>query len=841
MQESKEPQNKFEGCQRISSSSSTLFGGASFEEPRCGTSQGKEEDAFACNNGDHGSSITNVQEDDFVLPELLPSFEMYENLLSNIPQSSFDTYFPENPPFYEVASGNQSIPSEGESGNDMRILTGDIVGPDNHEVTVDGRRFASGPAVSQIRNYDDTKDIPVENIYALPRIKTPIATELYVTKTAPKFGQLPKHESMLREYTSGDIIHGYFTVENKSTKPIKFDMFYLTLEGTTSSKTQSPFGIQKTTKRILRMVDMAASWSYNHEDVNTGEDLCGFFDSIDKTSFGLPNSRILNPGDKRKKFFTFKIPNQLLDVTCKHGHFSHSLLPPTLGFDRPSSSHPELSTLKFSESLGYGRLSERGSSLWLNDSSSGSLINYSINAMIVGKDVASGRVCLMSEKKYSIRIVPFGFQNNPISREKCLKDLEDFDIEIANRLGMIEKVFSKIERAIPIHKEDIQEANRSDQLSPPRGKYEWNAVAGNTENGTLKKKHYSEEDKIQTEITYSIASLFNTGLKNVFLKSVRNIPSSQPDNTTSKTNSEKIGLITIKIKPPSNALPYWCPNLIQKQNVFSMRNRQNQKNWTNLRGLLSVEEREKLENLRLELVCMQAANSIPHDPPEISSLETELICLTTNTKDCKPVRFHSDLLLKKHKYNEIKKIFKEILENIEAYRDEFIKNQTKINLLLADDARASLRNRSLDFSDLMPSSIIKDVQVLANMEANVVVMKNALKTKLVGEKSVPVASSPISSIIPRTSRNKKTSPSNYHHSVLSHRKSNEWNQVSSTEYKRTLLLNIKYNDDFKATIVPSFESCLCSRSYFLRVKLHFDKGVGSAEIDIPVQVKNSFI
>ncbi|CAI4899852.1 AHL_G0047730.mRNA.1.CDS.1 [Saccharomyces cerevisiae] len=754
MQESKEPQNKFEGCQRISSSSSTLFGGTSFEEPRCGTSQGKEEDAFACNNGDHCSSITNVQEDDFVLPELLPSFEMYENLLSNIPQSSFDTYFPENPPFYEVASRNQSIPSEGESGNDMRILTGDIVGPDNHEVTVDGRRFASGPAESQIRNYDDTKGIPVENIYALPRIKTPIATELYVTKTAPKFGQLPKHESMLREYTSGDIIHGYFTVENKSTKPIKFDMFYLTLEGTTSSKTQSPFGIQKTTERILRMVDMAASWSYNHEDVNTGEDLCGFFDSIDKTSFGLPNSRILNPGDKRKKFFTFKIPNQLLDVTCKHGHFSHSLLPPTLGFDRPSSSHPELSTLKFSESLGYGRFRQRRS-FW--------------------------------------------------AREKCLKDLEDFDIEIANRLGMIEKVFSKIERAIPIHKEDIQEANRSDQLSPLR------------------------------------ASLFNTGLKNVFLKSVRNIPSSQPDDPTSKTNSEKIGLITIKIKPPSNALPYWCPNLIQKQNVFSMRNRQNQKNWTNLRGLLSVEEREKLENLRLELVCMQAANSIPHDPPEISSLETELICLTTNTKDCKPVRFHSDLLLKKHKYNEIKKIFKEILENIEAYRDEFTKNQTKINLLLADDARASLRNRSLDFSDLMPSSIIKDVQVLANMEANVVVMKNALKTKLVGEKSVPVASSPISSIIPRTSRNKKTSPSNYHHSVLSHRKSNEWNQVSSTEYKRTLLLNIKYNDDFKATIVPSFESCLCSRSYFLRVKLHFDKGVGSAEIDIPVQVKNSFI
>ncbi|CAI4779375.1 CIC_collapsed_G0049070.mRNA.1.CDS.1 [Saccharomyces cerevisiae] len=65
--------------------------------------------------------------------------------------------------------------------------------------------------------------------------------------------------------------------------------------------------------------------------------------------------------------------------------------------------------------------------------------------------------------------------------------------------------------------------------------------------GTLKRNTTLKKDKIQTEIgTYSIASLFNTGLKNVFLKSVRNIPSSQPDNTTSKTNSRKLGSVTIK-------------------------------------------------------------------------------------------------------------------------------------------------------------------------------------------------------------------------------------------------------------------------------------------------------
>ncbi|CAI4776034.1 ASN_collapsed_G0048080.mRNA.1.CDS.1 [Saccharomyces cerevisiae] len=64
----------------------------------------------------------------------------------------------------------------------------------------------------------------------------------------------------------------------------------------------------------------------------------------------------------------------------------------------------------------------KSSSLWLNDSTSGSLINYSINALIVGKDVASGRVFHLA------------FQNNPIGREKCLKDLEDSILKLQTGL-----------------------------------------------------------------------------------------------------------------------------------------------------------------------------------------------------------------------------------------------------------------------------------------------------------------------------------------------------------------------------------------------------------------------
>ncbi|CAI6750766.1 BFH_HP2_G0046930.mRNA.1.CDS.1 [Saccharomyces cerevisiae] len=111
---------------------------------------------------------------------------------------------------------------------------------------------------------------------------------------------------------------------------------------------------------------------------------------------------------------------------------------------------------------------------------------------------------------------------------------------------------------------------------------------------------------------------------------------------------------------------------------FQMRNRQNQKELDSiLRGLLSIEERENQKNLRLELVCMQAANSIPHDPIGNSSLETEWICLTTNTKDCKPVRFHSDLLLKRQNTMKLRKYLRKFWKTLEAYRDEFTKIKQK--------------------------------------------------------------------------------------------------------------------------------------------------------------------
>ncbi|QID87838.1 hypothetical protein GRS66_010527 [Saccharomyces pastorianus] len=847
MQESRENQNTF-AAPRRESSSSTLLGIVSYEGLKNGFSREKSDGIcidHACNIEGHlGSSKENLQDDNAAPPDLLPSFEMYENLHSTIPQSSFDTYFHEEPPYYKDAAGSRDPSLDVQVRPNLEDISENTAGSQNSETGINTQQLPSVSVYSRspitsASNHDGTKSIPVERIYALPRVNTSVAIGLYVTKTAPKFGQTPKYESMLKEFTCGDIIYGYFTVENKSSKDVKFDMFYLTLEDTISSTTKACVGSRKATKRFLRMVDLAASWSYNQEDMNTDEDLCGYFDPTDHTKFGLTNARTLNPGDKRKKFFTFKIPNQLLDTTCKHGHFSHSLLPPSLGFQRPPSSNGNVADIKLSRNLGYGRSSEKGSQLLLMDNCGGNLVDYSIYGMLVGKDVGSGGMCLVGESKYSIRIIPFGFDSKPVSEKKCVKDLENFDAAVTKRLEKIKNILSKSKRTIAIHEEDIRGAD--DPATSPRRNYLWNPEPENVENDAVEKKYYSEEGIIDTEISYSATSMLNAGLKSIFRKGLHNTSSSQLENSISGKNPEKNGLIMIKVKLPGSSLPYWSPTLIQKQNVFSMKNKQGQQNWSDLRNLLSSEEGEKLESLQIELVCVQAANNVPHELPNLTSSQIELVCLTEKTEDCKPVEFHSDLLLNERRYNEVKKGFQEMLETVKTYCDDFSHNQTRINSLLTEDAEASLGNKELVFSSLMPLSVINDVQALAHMEVDVAVIKNALESKLIAARNLHSNSSS-SSMIPQASRSiiKNVSPSS-HGSIFSHARSNEWNRVNTTEYRKTLSLHVKFNDEYKGTLVPSFRNCLCSRSYFLRVKLYFDKGAGTSQIDVPIQIRNSHI
>ncbi|CAI4755069.1 AVB_G0047060.mRNA.1.CDS.1 [Saccharomyces cerevisiae] len=289
MQESKNRIN-LRKCPRIFIFIHTLVG-TSFEEPRCGTSQGKEEDAFACAIMEitARSIATNVQEDDWLsFPELLPSFEI-----------SIHTFMRRIHYFMRLGSRNQNIPSEAESG---KLICGFLpvisLAQDNHEVTVDEPGLVSGPSMSLKFVIMMILKVSQLRIYALPRIKPPIATELYVTKTAPKFGQLPKHESMLREYTSGDNSR-YFHCRKQinQTSLIRYVLFNFGRYD--KFKTQSPFGIQNDRKNFENG-RYGSELVSNHEDVNTGEDLLILTPLIN--SFGLPNSRILNPGDKRKKF-----------------------------------------------------------------------------------------------------------------------------------------------------------------------------------------------------------------------------------------------------------------------------------------------------------------------------------------------------------------------------------------------------------------------------------------------------------------------------------------------------------------------------------------------------------
>ena len=55
------------------------------------------------------------------------------------------------------------------------------------------------------------------------------------------------------------------------------------------------------------------------------------YDPIDGTYYHLDHRKILEPGITYKKYFTFKIPEKLLDSACEHLLIKHLQIPPTFG------------------------------------------------------------------------------------------------------------------------------------------------------------------------------------------------------------------------------------------------------------------------------------------------------------------------------------------------------------------------------------------------------------------------------------------------------------------------------------------------------------------------------
>ncbi|EJS44134.1 bul1p [Saccharomyces arboricola H-6] len=844
--------------------------------------------------------------------DVLPSFEMYNALHRHIPQGNVDPDRHDFPPSYQEASSSAGTGGVG-SNIDLshRSLSTDEFGAtrssstsnlenliplrtEHHSIAaqqptiVDEDLLETPPILDDL---NDTDNIFIDKLYTLPKMSTPIEISIKTTKHAPIPHEKPEEESILKEYTSGDLIHGFITIENKSQTSLKFEMFYVTLESYISiiDKVKG----KRTIKRFLRMVDLSASWSYSKIALGSGVDFIPADVDYDSSVFGLNNSRVLEPGVKYKKFFIFKLPLQLLDVTCKQEHFSHCLLPPSFGIDK-YRNNCKYSGIKVNNVLGCGHLGTKGSPILTNDMSDDNLsINYTIDARIVGKDQKTSKLYIMKEREYNLRVIPFGFDANVVGERTTISQLNDLTKLVQERIDALKNIFQKLEKNEPITNCDIYGAdlsgtiddfiesdsqeilqrkldqlhikNRNDYLvnyNDLKLGYDMeNNHAGNSSHDSDAARNWVS--LVESELKYKLKNKSNSSSFLNFSHFLNGNSSSTPTSShTAKgnhdltSNKERTGLILVKAKVPKQGLPYWSPSLLRKTNVFESKSKHDQENWARLSELIPDDVKKPLEKIDLQLTCIHSDNSLSHDPPEIHSITTELICVTAKSDNSIPIKLNSELLMNKEKLTSIKALYDEFHSKICEYENRFNKNFLKLNELYNTNRR-DRRFKDLKFTDFITSQLFNDIESICNLKVSVHNLSNIFKKQVNTLKQYPKyalsedsishsvscnSSSPNSaSLTPVTSSSKSSLflPSGSSSTSLKFTDQivHKWVRISPLQYRRDINVNLEFNKDIKETLIPSFESCLCCRLYCVRVSIKFENHIGVAKIDIPISVR----
>lgn len=279
---------------------------------------------------------------DKLLNNILPLYHMFQSTISKTLSTSREDYLTD-PPIYEMTPVHSNVSTPA-----LSVLPS----PVNELTPVSSFPFIVAPEEETFDNecidiWENTILANVHNLKNLINSKTLILKDLlvniYFTKDIVQKGMEPSFiDPQEREYQQGDYIHGFVTIENRSDEPIPFDMVYVVFEGmvTIHDNNGGVIDLRKPIKveKYLNMLDLFASWSYANIDrlvTDHGDphDWCdNETDPYDNTLLAIDAKRLFQPKVKYKRYFTFKIPDILLDDICDaHGLALHTQVPPTLG------------------------------------------------------------------------------------------------------------------------------------------------------------------------------------------------------------------------------------------------------------------------------------------------------------------------------------------------------------------------------------------------------------------------------------------------------------------------------------------------------------------------------
>ncbi|CAH6723603.1 hypothetical protein CLIB1444_17S00540 [[Candida] jaroonii] len=320
-----------------------------------------------------------LQEDELIT-NILPSYQMFQSTISKTLSTPGED-FSRAPPMYELTNVS--------STNSLSA----IQSPFSPSPTEDPTEFPF-PIINQGSDQQEQIEIwentILANIHKLQnlsksdnKISKQLKVDITITRNVCQKGIPPDIiDTSNKEFKQGDYIHGFVTIENVSQEPLSFDMIYVVFEGTQIVlenndgliDTQKP----KVVHKFLNMTDLFASWSFaniNRLTTDNGDprDWCeGDTDPYDNTLLSLDLDKKLLPGLKYKRFFSFRVPDKLLDDICDlHNLNGHTILPPSMGFPKYSVRPSSL-------------LAEKSKTV--NDLSFlDTCINYSVECRVIGK------------------------------------------------------------------------------------------------------------------------------------------------------------------------------------------------------------------------------------------------------------------------------------------------------------------------------------------------------------------------------------------------------------------------------------------------------------------------
>lgn len=365
------------------------------------------------------------KQDEDLISNILPSYHMFQSTISKTLDSREED-FSRQPPMYEMTPISSATSLSG------------IQSPFSTQSSVSLNEFpfplTNQSEEEQIEIWQNTILANIHKLKNLNRTDNPIPKNLEVnvsvTKEVCQKGVKPDIIDVSdREFKQGDYIHGFVTIENHSDEPIAFDMVYIVFEGTLIILKNSDGLIDTQTPQIahkfLNMTDLFASWSFANIDRLTTDngdphDWCeGETDPYDNTLLSLDLTKSFAPHVKYKRFFSFKIPDKLLDDICEdHSLNSHTLLPPSLGFPKYSLRPSSLLAKK----------KDAVKDLSFLDTST----NYSVECRIIGKahdyklDLKKDQYVIANESRQIIRVIPTAIPVYSVDNDEAFRYYKAF-------------------------------------------------------------------------------------------------------------------------------------------------------------------------------------------------------------------------------------------------------------------------------------------------------------------------------------------------------------------------------------------------------------------------------